>query len=245
MKLKVLGSSSDGNCYILEDTKGMALIIDAGIQVNKVKRAVGFKLNNIVGCLVTHSHGDHSKYAKQMMKESIDVFATAETHREMRSSGSHGFIIQPGQRFSLGEYSIKPFELKHDVKCVGFLITHPESGLICFISDTYYCEYTFPGVNNFIVEANYSLEILQRRTREGENPKFLEDRIVQSHLSLENCKKLLAANDMKRVNNIVLIHLSKDNSNAHQFQEEIQSMTLRSVTIAEPGLVMELNETPF
>ena len=47
MKLKVLGSSSAGNCYILEsDTE--ALIIEAGLPFMEVKKALNFNVRKIV-----------------------------------------------------------------------------------------------------------------------------------------------------------------------------------------------------
>ena len=39
MKLKILGSSSEGNCYILENDKE-ALILEAGVSFGKVKKAL-------------------------------------------------------------------------------------------------------------------------------------------------------------------------------------------------------------
>ena len=53
MKLKVLGSNSLGNCYILEN-KDEALIIEAGIKLPKVKAAMNYNIKKIVGCLVSH-----------------------------------------------------------------------------------------------------------------------------------------------------------------------------------------------
>ena len=58
MKLIVLGSSSSGNCYILDNGKE-ALIIEAGIRFQEVKKALDFNLRKVVGCVVTHAHNDH------------------------------------------------------------------------------------------------------------------------------------------------------------------------------------------
>ena len=65
MKLKILGSSSSGNCYIL-DNGNEALIIEAGIKLLDVKKALGWNIRKVVGCLITHQHNDHSKYIKNM-----------------------------------------------------------------------------------------------------------------------------------------------------------------------------------
>lgn len=55
MKLKVLGSSSKGNCYLLESDKEV-LIIELGISFKEIKKALNFDISKVVGALVTHEH---------------------------------------------------------------------------------------------------------------------------------------------------------------------------------------------
>ena len=146
----------------------------------------------------------------------------------------------------MGAYKIKAFDTKHDVKDpLGFLINHPESGNILFLTDSYYCEYTFKDLNNIIVEANYCQTILDRRLASGTNPKFLRDRVIESHMSLSTCKELLQANDLSHVNNIVLIHLSDGNSDAKRFKKEVQEATGKTVHVADAGMVIDFNKTAF
>lgn len=53
MKLKIIGSGSSGNCYILEsDTE--ALIIEAGLPFLEVKKALNFNVRKIVGVVASH-----------------------------------------------------------------------------------------------------------------------------------------------------------------------------------------------
>ena len=61
MKLKVLGSGSSGNCYILENDNE-ALIIEAGLPFMKVKKALNFNVMKIKAVLITHIHSDHHFY---------------------------------------------------------------------------------------------------------------------------------------------------------------------------------------
>ena len=51
-------------------------------------------------------------------------------------------------------------------------------------------------------------------------------------MALENVKDILKANDLSKVNEIYLIHLSDGNSNAEQFKREIQELTGKPVYIA-------------
>ena len=64
-------------------------------------------------------------------------------------------------------------------------------------------------------------------------------------MSYTNCINTLEANDITRVNNIVLIHLSEGNSNAEEFQLGVKAATGKNVHIAEPGLVINFNKHPF
>lgn len=63
MKLKVLGSSSSGNCYLIEVSNVEKLVLDAGINFKEVQKALNFNLKGIQGVLITHEHMDHLKYA--------------------------------------------------------------------------------------------------------------------------------------------------------------------------------------
>ena len=55
LRLKCLGSSSAGNCYLLS-TENETLILDCGISAKEIKKGLDFDLGGIVGVAVTHSH---------------------------------------------------------------------------------------------------------------------------------------------------------------------------------------------
>ena len=46
MKMNILGSSSKGNCYVLQNDSE-AIIIEAGISLAEVKKALGWDLSLI------------------------------------------------------------------------------------------------------------------------------------------------------------------------------------------------------
>lgn len=55
MRIKCLGSGSSGNCYLLE-CENEVLILDCGIGIKDIKKALNFDLRRVSGVLVTHSH---------------------------------------------------------------------------------------------------------------------------------------------------------------------------------------------
>ena len=73
MILKVLGSSSAGNCYLLDNGKE-ALVIECGMPFLEVQKAVGFGIKRIVGAIITHEHGDHARHIGKLHKYCIPTY---------------------------------------------------------------------------------------------------------------------------------------------------------------------------
>ena len=250
MNLKILGSSSRGNCYLLIDESGETLAVEAGVRFCEVQKAMNFKTSNLVGCLVSHEHGDHAKYINAFTLAAIDVYCSTGTKQgystAVKIAPHRIHEIESGVIFNVGDFRIYPFDVVHDAaQPMGFLINHPESGNILFLTDSFYSEFTFKNLNNIILEVNYDEEILEGNITAGRIPASLRQRIVTSHMSLTTAKELLSANDLSNVNNIVLIHLSDGNSHSERFQKEIQAHTGKSVTVADSGMQINLDKIPF
>jgi phosphoribosyl 1,2-cyclic phosphodiesterase len=240
MRLHVVGTGSNGNAYILDNGRE-ALLLEAGVKFTEIKKALGFRLQHVVGCLVTHEHQDHCKSVLDAMASGIDVYATVGTHKAM---GTHGHYrarpVLEDKQYTAGSFRFIPFHVKHDAaQPVGYMIHHPETGNVLFVTDTYYVPNRFKGLNNILVEANYCQSILEERLQAGASPEFLRNRIFKSHMSLATCKELLSANDLTGVNNIVLIHLSDSNSHEERFQREVAEHTGKRVHVARAGLTIE------
>jgi phosphoribosyl 1,2-cyclic phosphodiesterase len=248
MDLHILGSSSAGNGYILQN-ETEALVIEAGVSVKLVKQAVNFNVRKIVGCLISHEHGDHAQFAKVYSESGIKLISSLGTADKLKESGVEArkiSIVESKSQYKFGNFIVMPFDVVHDcAQPFGFLIQHRETGTVLFLTDSVYSPYTFSGLNNIIVEANYSLDLIKEKAGDGMLPLFLKDRVIKSHLSIDNCVDLLKANDLTAVNNIVLIHLSNGNSNANEFRERVATETGKTVTIAEPKKIINFNSKPF
>lgn len=235
MKLKVLASGSKANSYILEN-ETEALVIEAGVPFKELIRHVDYR--KIVGCLVSHEHQDHAAYTKQYASYGIPPMMPINQHIDkLFCNGLKGWT-------SIGEFIVTGFENHHNVPCFGFVIKHKEMGNLVFATDTGYIEYKFKDINHWLIECNYSKEILDKRVEQGFNPS-LADRIVKDHMSLETCKEFFKANDLSKIRNIVLLHLSDSNSNAEQFKDEIHALTNKPTYIANEGLEIDLSLVPF
>lgn len=246
MKIKVLGSNSSGNCYVLESSTGQKLIIEAGIHYKEVIKSLNFDISNIAGLLVSHRHGDHFKYAKDFISNGVNTFIGAENVELLpKNYQLRVNTLLHGQEFTIGQFKVKPFEVKHDVPCFGFLINHPEMGNTVFITDTHHAAYKFPNINNVILEANYCENIIADRFISGSINGMVRNRVLNAHMSLQTAKGFLELNDLSKAKNIILIHLSESNADPERFEKEVSQLTGIKTFIAKKGAEISLTENPF
>ena len=224
MQLSVLGSGSSGNCYVLQNNNE-ALVLEAGVSFSEVKKAVDFNTSKIVAVLITHDHGDHSKFMKEYKRYGIPIW---------KPEASENTVLQ------FGGFSITARPVYHDVPNVCFYISHKDLGNLVYITDTNEINYRFAGMNHILIETNYCQDIINEKIISGNLFAGLGSRIKDSHMSIETAKNWLVANDLSGVSNIVLCHLSNGNSNAVGFKTRIERATGKPVCVAVKGLEIKL-----
>lgn len=233
INIQCLGSSSAGNAYRISDGQ-THLLLEAGFPYKSLQRALEFRISEISGCLISHEHGDHSKAAKDIMKAGINIYTSQGTADALKLSGHRLKPIKAHEQFVIGTWTIKAFEIEHDAEePLGFVIANTAGDKLVFLTDTYYCRYRFAGLTHIMVEANYSLDIVNQRVAAGDLHPAQKKRLLRSHFGLEHVKGFLRANDIRAVQEIWLLHLSDGNSDAARFKQEIQETTGKLVHVAD------------
>lgn len=236
IEITPLASSSAGNAYKVTDGH-TTLLLEAGIRYRDIQRALDFRLSDVEGCLLTHEHGDHGKAAADLMKAGIDVYASQGTLSALKLAGHRAKPVQAKQQFALGTWTVLPFDVEHDVsEPLGFLLGNQSGEKILFITDSFYCRYKFEGITHLMIECNYSMDILNENIDAGRIPPEMKKRLIRSHFSLENVKDFFKANDLSKLQEIWLLHLSDNNSDESLFKREIQGLTGKPVFIAKKGI---------
>jgi phosphoribosyl 1,2-cyclic phosphodiesterase len=248
MTFHSLGSASSGNLYMLESDKDI-LVLEAGLPLLQVKKALDFDLSKVRGTLISHRHRDHAGHIKEFMQAGIPVYSSDDVFgsQDLSSLRPWQRVIEPEKTYKIGEFRVMPFPVLHDVPCYGFLINHPESGTILFLTDTYTCEYSFEGLNHILIEANYSDHVLEENIISGRVAKSMRDRLMFSHFEISKVIDYLETLNLSKVSNIVLIHLSDDNSNEDEFLRLIKEEFAINVVATGKSRVlkMEMNITPY
>ncbi len=226
MQITVLASGSTGNAYRISDGK-TSLLLDAGIPIKAIQVGCQFKVTQIRGCFVSHAHNDHSKAAKELARLGMDIYTSQGTIDACKLTGHRIHAVKALEEITVGTFQVLPFDVEHDApEPLGFLFTSIETGeKLLYFTDTYYIKYRFQGLTHIMAECNYDKDSLQRSVDAGYIPLELVPRLMKSHMSLEHFLDLLRANDLRKVRQIYLLHLSDNNSDEIRFKEEVQKLT--------------------
>lgn len=224
MKLTCVGSGSSGNCYVLSNNEE-ALILDCGVPYNNnVKRAIDWNIRKLMGVVVTHEHGDHARYVDDYKKLYIPVYQP--------------YLEDTETTLTIGNWYIRPFELKHDVECRGFYIKHPDIGKLLYITDTEYVPQIFKNVkvNHFLVEANFDADNVDF----DDDKEVYKNHVYLGHMAIQTTVDFLKKNVTEETKNVILCHLSSTNSDEQKFLEMASEVTDAPIYIARQGLTIEL-----
>lgn len=231
INIKIIGSGSGGNCY-LANFNGTQILLECGLPFKTIQKALNFKLSSIEGCLVTHEHIDHSKAVKDLIKNSINVYATKGTFDALNVKSHRAILFSKDKEDTycymfFNRFCILPFQAIHDAQePVSFYIKdiHTKESLL-FVTDTAYMPYKIPNVNVLMVECNYVKNVIDSNVKNDSLNINLRNRIVKNHMSLETLLKALKQVNLSNLKKIYVLHLSDTNSQEKVILEAIQRQT--------------------
>lgn len=243
MKLKCIATGSSGNCYTLTSDNGETLILDCGILIKEIKKGLNWNIRNVVGCIVSHAHFDHSKSVKDLCDMGIPVCKPYE-------------VLLMNQFLANSYFSVRSFDLTtldgrwthtnadgSECPCYGFLITHPEMGRMLYITDTELIKWKFKGINHILLGVNYEKDLIDNEDSAKVN------HVYRGHMSIDTACDFVKANNSKDLQNVIMCHLSKNNADKDLFIDKMKSTVPNAnVDVAEPGkewILRKGDECPF
>lgn len=242
--MKCMGSDSSGNGYALISDDGEILLLECGVPGMEMKRAIGFQIGNVVGCLLTHSHLDHCGRIKDYLHSAIKVYSSDEVSADILTvTGEKTIALSRMKRHRISGFDVVPFRVPHnETECDGWLIEHGKFGRLLFITDAEYCPYDFSkmGITHAMIECNYSEDYIEN---DAENLSH----VLRGHMELQTCKRLIQTIESPELRSVGLLHLSAQNGEPGRFKREIMKCVDCdvSVWVAEKGFETELNLNPF
>ena len=221
--IRIIASGSSGNCYLIKDSD-KKILIDPGIQFKRIQKALDFDVTGLDFVLLSHEHKDHSHAVFDIIKHGVRVLTSDGTANALGIA--HTRLVSETEGGFSG-WKVLPFRTHHDaIEPLGFLILSPSGSKIFYATDTYYISYKFSGITHYMIECNYSKDLLEKNT---DLPNNVKCRIITSHFELENVKDFFRHQDLSQTIAIYLLHLSDSNSDQERFIREIQQVTGKPV----------------
>ena len=251
MKIKCIGSSSSGNCYLMQfadecTNYKITIMIECGFSWGEIiKKAVEIgavdMLQDVSSCLITHGHNDHAKAINQLISNGIDIFTTQEVANRFNCTEAN--IIKDGESYciapSLFAYA---FKVEHDFpNTMGYVIKCEKTNeTILFVTD---CKYYTQDLSDFkfnyiLMECNYdekmTYSIYNQVKKDNDQLKIKQyERVINSHMSMASAKKNLKKLNLENTTAIFLLHLSDKNANEYKMKNEIKNLTNKPVYVCQ------------
>lgn len=238
MKIINLASGSKGNCTLIKLDK-INVMIDIGLPMSNLTKRLDKAIPKIDLLIITHTHVDHIKGLKSIVKEQNPEIYTLE---EKLSEKVVSNKINVQNIIENDNLYIELFELSHDVKCAGVYLKYKDEELV-YITDTGYVRdkllNKYKNKDIYIIESNYEEDIL----RHGKYPYHLQQRILSSkgHISNKDSVRYLKTLIGDKTKYIMLAHLSEEN-NAPEVVEQHISKLLEKIEYKPEKVILNQNE---
>ena len=253
MLLKCAGTGSSGNAYSLISDSGEILLIECGVQWNKILKMIDYQTSSVVGCIATHFHGDHLCSYKDCLHYGIPIYTNDETVEHFETISGEKMIGKPERiPFEVGSYRVIPFYLPHTTrdKDTGALIPCPNFGYLAkngdetflYATDYEYIPYTFKNqrINYMLLECNHMDDLM-----DSSSANYVH--ALKGHSSVSTVRDIILANKTPDLRNVILCHLSSENADPETMQKEVQSVAGKwvRVDVAHAGMSVEMSKYPF
>ena len=229
MIFKPLASSSAGNAYLVEEDGMEPLLVDPGIRFSALSLALGSSVARLAGCLISHQHGDHSKGAAELANRGVPIYTSSECSDALGIEAIH---MEHAESLDVGGWRVTAWDAVHDVRCFGFIIDSPSGDRLLYCTDSAYVPYRFGGLTHIAIGANYSEDTLAARVASGAMDRAHGERVLACHMSIERVVEFHRANDLSKLREVHLLHLSAGNSNEAEFKVAVQRIAGVPVYVA-------------
>ena len=231
IEIQTLATGSTGNAYYVTD--GVTpILIECGISFKQIQRKLNYETTELAACLVTHEHKDHCAGLSGVLGAGIRCYMSKGTDDAIGIKHHRIKIVENKKQFVIGTWTILPFDVQHDVaEPFGFLLINDAGDKLLFATDTYYIKYKFQGLTHLMIECNYCQSVLDVNEQTGRIHPSMRKRVMKSHFSMENVIGFLKANDLSKLQEIWLLHLSDTNSNEELIRNEVAKVTGKLIHI--------------
>ena len=234
--IRTIATGSKGNCYLLTNSRGEVLILECGIPWKKIAEAIQWNLSKVVGCCISHDHGDHARALNDIRYHLIPIYCSQGTAQQLGLEQSMLFR-RVGHKFAgchAHHFFISAIPAVHDAaEPLIFIIQEWEANgdgdVVLFATDTEYIPKKVRGVTKMMLEANYDMDYINDSLAKGSLVSARKIRTVKTHMEIGTLEAWLkeekTIGGLDLLTEVHLIHVSKQNGYPEEFVHRIQRIT--------------------
>ena len=196
MNYNIVGSSSKGNCIVVDDI----LMLDCGVSYNKIKKY----LSKVKIIFISHSHQDHllpTTIKKIAYNYPTIRYVTGSEFvvRKLKECGVQSkniFYVSPENWWDLGLLKVKLEELHHDTTNYGLKWEYKGKKGIYVVDTERIDHIVAQDYDLYLIENNYQEDLLQQHIDNCDDENILRylHRVPKTHLSSEQANSFLIEN---------------------------------------------------
>jgi phosphoribosyl 1,2-cyclic phosphodiesterase len=203
MTFNIIGSSSKGNCCLVNDD----LMIDLGLSYEMIKPYA----SKVKYLLLTHKHSDHLSLTalRKLYVNVKPVIICGEWLKETLSLYAEQVqVVEAGKVYSFGSYKVSPVKAYHDVPNCGYRIMQGIHKHL-HITDTATLDgISAKGYDSASIECNHcevkASKLIQEAIQKGEFTHL--EGAMNSHLSVQKAIKFCNENGIKQ---LIPVHIGE------------------------------------
>lgn len=196
MNYEIIGSSSKGNCIVVEDI----LMLDCGVTYTKIKK----HLSKTKLIFISHSHQDHLlpstikkiAYNYPTIKFLTGSVVVVEKLVKCGVNKKNIFILKECKWYDLGMLNVMLEPLTHDTPNYALKWQYKSKKGIYIVDTSNVDDIDAECYDLYLIENNYQEKLLQEHIDncEDENMLYYLNRVPHTHLSSEQANSFLIEN---------------------------------------------------
>ena len=226
MNVKVLASGSSGNCTLIKTSAGENILCDVGIPLMKICKSMKFA--PIDFAIITHEHGDHAQVTaiKTLLANGTELYMTAGTQKALKLEDRHNLHIFKAQSdmtpLNVGSCRLMALNSVHDAAEGIVFKLYDADDVILYSTDTKFPPFWNDGqaFTKMIMEANFSESTLAESGIDARQ----KERVFNTHTSIENLVNYLENQELQRLKEVHLIHISKRHGDGSDFKAALKKV---------------------
>lgn len=227
------------------NTGDCKFLLDAGLSHKQIKlrlEEIGESIEELDYIFITHEHLDHINGLKVITKKySIPIIASYGTMVNTYPDYPQHIVVKDKSILEFPELKVYTRLINHDATeplCYAFQNSSGEK--LLYLTDCGMAKYfKYRDYDVYIIEANYSKQILQDNFEYGRIHEFRYNRAYNGmgHLEINDTIEFLSNNIGTNTKQIILYHLSHDNADPELFKQMVSDeLFFFDVHVADRGL---------